>query len=149
MHTLSACGTSPQLSSLPFLRQFGKAGSATQWAEAFPAVLGGVNFPFAQAEIVADFVPNGIGDDALQVDGIARHLFVGTLENTDAVGAIGRRVGQTALRNRAALVEAEEIGRRAGWLHDDYQILHVGAKPARDGGDRAFHDHVEGFGCEP
>ena len=95
------------------------ASGAAQRAEAFPAVLGGVYLPFAQTEVMADFVPHGIGDDALQVNRIARHIFVGALEDTDAVGAVGGRIAQTALSHRAALVKTEKVGGGADGLDDD------------------------------
>ena len=125
------------------------AGRTAQRPQPLTAVLGGVYLPFAQAEVMADLVPNRIGDDALQVNRIARHIFVGALEDTDAVGAVGGRIAQTALSQRAALVKTEQVGGGADWLDDDHQIPHPGAKSAGNGGDGAFHHRVEGFGCEP
>ena len=95
------------------------AGGAAQRPQPFPAVLGGVYLPFAQTEVMADFVPHGIGDDALQVNRIARHIFVGALEDTDAVGAVWGRSAQTALSHWAALVKSEQVGGGADGLDDD------------------------------
>jgi len=125
------------------------ASGAAQRAQAFPAVLGGVYLPFAQTEVMADFVPHRIGDDALQVNRIARHIFVGALEDADAVGAVGGRVAHIALSNGAALVKTEKVGGGADRLDEDHQIPHPSAKSAGYGGDGAFHHRVEGFGCEP
>ena len=50
---------------------------------------------------------------------IARHIFVGALEDTDAVGAVGGRIAQTALSHRAALVKTEKAGGGADRLDDD------------------------------
>jgi hypothetical protein len=34
-------------------------------------------------------------------------------------------------------------------LDDNHKIVHPGAESAGYGGHGAFHDHIEGFGCEP
>ena len=149
MHTLSACGTSPQLLSLPVPGGFGKPGCLTQGAEAFAAVFGGVDFAFREAEVVADFVPNGVGDDALEFGCVAGHLFVGALKNPDAVRPFEHGIGGGALRHGAAFVETEQVRRGPNGLHDDDEIAHAGAEAAGDIGDGAFHNRVEGFGCEP
>ena len=149
MHTLSACGTSPQLLSLPVPGGFGKPGCLTQGTKAFAAVFGSVDFAFREAEIVADFVPNGIGDDAFELGRVAGHLLVGTLKDPDAIGTFQHGIGGGALRHGAALVEAEQIRRWPDGLHDDDEIAHAGAEAAGNIGDGAFHNRVEGFGCEP
>ena len=106
-------------------------GGPAQRAKALPAFLGGVNLPLAQAEVMANLMPYGIGDDPLQMCGITGHLLMRQLENADPVGAVGRRVPQTALGERPALIKSEQIGRRAERLHDDYQIPHSGAEAGR------------------
>lgn len=149
MHTLSACGTSPQLLSLPVPGGFGKPGCLTQRTKAFATVFGGVDFAFGETEIVADLVPNGIGDDAFELGRVASHLFVGALKNPDAIGAFEHGVGGGTLGYRPALVETEQVWRRPNGLHDDDEIAHAGAEAAGNIGDGAFHNRVEGFGCEP
>ena len=149
MHTLSACGTSPQLLSLPISCRFRKPGCVTQGAEPFATVFGGVNFAFRQAEVVADFVPDGIRHDAFELGGVASHLFVGTLKDPDAVGAFEHGIGHRAFGDGAAFVKAQQIGGGADGLHDDDEIPHTGAEAAGDICDGAFHNRVEGFGCEP
>ena len=148
MHTLSACGTSPQLLILPVPRGFGKPGGSTQRPEPLPPLLGGVNLPFAQPKIVADFVPHRIHHDPFQVRRIPRHLFMRPLENTDPVRTLQADVRSGALRDRTALIQSQQIGRRPNRLHNDHQIAHPRAKPAGNIGDRAFHDRVKGFGCD-
>ena len=106
-------------------------GGAAQRAKALPPFLGGVNLPLAQAEVMANFMPDRIGDNPLQVGRIARHLFMWKLEYSDPVGAVGRRVPQTALSERPPLIKSEQIGRRAERLDDDNQIPHPGAEAAR------------------
>lgn len=149
MHTLSACGTSPQLLSLPISCEFRKPGCVTQRTEPFATVFGSVNLAFREAEVVADFVPDGICHDAFEFGGIAGHLFVGTLEDPNAVRAFEHWIGRRPFGNGTAFVEAEQIGGRADRLHDDDEIPHAGAEAAGDIGDGAFHNRVEGFGCEP
>ena len=106
-------------------------GGAAQRAKALPAFLGGVNLPLAQAEVMANLMPYGIGDDPLQMCGITGHLLMRQLENADPVGAVGRRVPQTALGERPPLIKPEQIRRWTGRLHDDYQIPHSGAEAGR------------------
>lgn len=150
MHTLSACGASPQLPSLARLGRFGKPGSAAEGTEAFAAVFGGVDFALGKAKIVAHFVPNGVGYDAFEVGEIAGHLLVGTLKDADAVGTLGEgRVRNGTLGGGPAFVEPEEIGIGSGWLHDDDEVVHTGAESGGEAGDGAFHDGVELSGCEP
>lgn len=149
MHTLSACGTSPQLLSLPIFGGFGKPGCLTQRAKAFATVFGGMDFAFREAEVVADFVPDGIGNDAFQFGGVAGHLFVGALEDPDAVGPFEHRIGGGTFGYRPAFVEAEQVRRRTDGLHNDDEIPHARTEAAGNIGDGAFHNRVEGFGCEP
>lgn len=150
MHTLSACGASPQLPSLPYLRRFGKPGGAAEGTEAFAAVFGGVDLAFGEAEIVADLVPDGVGNNAFEVDEIAGHFLVGALEDADAVGAVGEGgVGDGALGRGAALVETEEVGVRGGGLDDDDEVAHAGAEAGGEAGDGTLYNGVELFGCEP
>ena len=106
-------------------------GGPAQRAKALPAFLGGVNLPLAQAEVMANLMPYGVGDNPLQLSGIARHLLVWKLEYSDPVGAVGRRVPQTALGERPPLIKPEQIRRWTGRLHDDYQISHSVAEAGR------------------
>lgn len=149
MHTLSACGTSPQLLSLPISGGFGKPGCLTERTKAFAAVFGGVNFAFREAEVVADFMPDGVGNDAFELGGVTGHFFVRALEDPDAVGSFKHGIGSGAFCYRPAFVEAEQIGRGPNGLHDNDEIAHAGAEAAGNIGDGAFHNRVEGFGCEP
>ena len=149
MHTLSACGTSPQLLSLPISGGFGKPGCLTQRTKAFAAVFGGVNFAFREAEVVTNFVPDSVSNDTFQFGGVAGNLLVGALKNPDAIGPFEHGVGGGTLGYRPAFVEAEQVWRRSDGLHDDDEIAHAGAEAAGNIGDGAYHNRVEGFGCEP
>lgn len=149
MHTLSACGTSPQLLMLPVPGGFCKPGCATERTKAFPTIFRGVDFTFTESEIVPDLVPNRIGYDPLQMCRVAGHLFVGALKDPDAIGTFERRFAQATLGDGTSFVKAKKVRRRAHRLNDDDKIPHTGAKPAGNVGDGAFHNRVECFGCEP
>ena len=149
MHTLSACGTSPQLLILPVPGGFCKPGCATEWTQAFPAVFRGVDFAFTEPEIVPNLVPNRIGYDPFQVRGVAGHLFMRALKNPDAVGTLQRDIARTALGDRTPFVESKQVRRRTHGLNDNNKIPHTRAEPSGNVGDGAFHNRVEGFGCEP
>lgn len=45
-----------------------------------------------------------------------------------------------------AFVKPQKIGVRTSALDDDGEVSHPVAKPARNGGDGAFHQGIEGFG---
>jgi hypothetical protein len=149
MHTLSACGTSPQLLILPIPRRFSKPGCPAQGTKPFPAVLGGVNLTLAQPKIVPDLVPNRVGNDPFQVCRVPGHLFVRTLKNANAVRTFQAYVQRGALGGGATFVQTQQIRRRAHRLHHDDKIPHADAKLSGNIGDRAFYNRVEGFGCEP
>lgn len=149
MHTLSACGVGPQFLSLPVSGGFGKPGRATVGAEAFTAGLGGVDLAFGEAEIVSDFVPDSIDDDAFEFSLAAGHLFMRTLEDADAVGAVEPGVSGGAFGAGPAFVKAEEVGVGADGFDDNHQILHVGAEARRQAGDGAVDERIEGFWCDP
>lgn len=92
MHTLSACGYTPQFLSLAGFAGRRKPGHPAVGAETAAPAFGSVNFALAQAEVVPHFVPDGVGDDMLQVPPVARHLLVRVLVDIDPVS------GQPALQ---------------------------------------------------
>lgn len=149
MHTLSACGVGPQFPSLPVSGGFGKPSRATEGTEAFAAGFGGVDLAFGEPEIMPDFVPDGIDDDAFEFGLAARHLFVRALKDADAVGAFEAGVAGGSFGAGAAFIEPEQVGGRSDGLDGDDQVLHVRAEARRETGDGTFDERVEGFGCDP
>src|SRR5215471_10199757 len=120
-----------------------------------------LDFFFAQAEVVADLVNQGLADADDEVVFVLGLAFVRALKDQHAVGkhvAVARR----ALGQRRPLIEPEErVGRLD--LHvleeirgrlvldDDRDVLHRIAEPSRNGGERlgdvaledgAFHRRV-------
>ena len=149
MHTLSVCGTGPQILSLPFRRQFRKPRRAPQRAKALSPVLRRVNFPFTEAKIVPNLVPDGVRHDPLKIRRIPCHLFMRTLKNSNPVRTLRRYVRKTPLRFGPSFVQSQQIGRWPHRLHTDHQVPHPRSKTHRDRTDGAFHDRVKRFGCDP
>jgi len=123
---------------IPSLRLEAAAAGKGAGAGAF----GALDLLFVEAEVMGDFVPDGLFDELAEFGFVAGHPFVGTLKDGDAVGE-GDGLKAAAKGEGAAFVEAEEAG--AGWLgfDDEDEISEAGAEARRDDAHGVVHEAVE------
>lgn len=103
---------------------------------------GALDLLFVEAEVVGDFVPDGLFDELAEFGFIATHSLVGTLEDGDAVGE-GDGFEAAAKGERASLVEAEEAGPGRFGFDDEDEILEAGAEARGDDAHGVIHEAVE------
>lgn len=93
--------------------------------------------PLIQPEVVPDFVPHRIDDDAAQFGLGARHFLMRELKDADAFRAF------------VVFEESEQIARRAPILDRDHEVLHARAELPGNLRNRFFHQCIELFPGQP
>lgn len=117
-----------------------EAASAGEGAGA--GAFGALDLLFIEAEVVGDFVPDGLLDKLAEFGFIAGHSFVGALKDGDAVGE-GDGVKAAAKCEGTALVEAEEAGPGRFRFDDENEVFEAGAEARGDDAHGVVHEAVE------
>jgi hypothetical protein len=100
------------------------------------------DFPLIHSEVMRDLVPNGIGYHLLQLFPCARHAFMRALENRDLIGQ-AEPFENRAVRQRAALIQAEKAGPRGFTLNHDGDVVHAPAEARRNQAERILHQQLK------
>lgn len=103
---------------------------------------GALDLLLVEAEVMGDFVPDGLFDELAEFGFVAGHPFVGTLKDGDAVGE-GDGLKAAAEGEGAAFVEAEEAGAGRFGFDDEDEVSEAGAEARRDDAHGVVHEAVE------